>query len=265
VCGSSFRPTTSIGGASSTGCGRATTATEHSGRRPPRFALIVCGLAVACLLAAAAAAGEWHRIVLGQSVDGRPIVAFVGGDPAAPRRVLVVGCIHGNEPAGTAIASVLTSLRVPAGVELWVIPDLNPDGVAAGTRGNAHGVDLNRNFPWHWQHLAGLHYSGTKPLSEPESKIASRLILRVRPVIAIWFHQHRDLVDESGGSVAVERRFASLVHLRLMRLPQYPGSAVSWQNAQLPGTTAFVVELPAGPVSAHSARVYAAAVLKVSQ
>ena len=217
------------------------------------------------MLAQAAAAGGWHRVVLGRSVDGRAIAAFVGGDPSATRRVLVVGCIHGNETAGTAITTVLTSLRVPAGVQLWVIPFLNPDGAAAGTRGNAHGVDLNRNFPWHWQHLSGIHYSGPKPLSEPESRIAYHLILRVKPVVAIWFHQHLDLVDESGGNAAVERRFAALVHLRLIRLAHDPGSAVSWQNAQLHGTTAFVVELPAGRLPANSARMFAAAVLKVAE
>jgi protein MpaA len=225
-----------------------------------------CTLAVAGMLAVSgSASGGWHRLVLGHSVDGRSIVAFLGGDASASRHVLVVGCIHGNEPAGTAVTSMLTSLRVPAGVELWVIPYLNPDGAAAGTRGNAHGVDLNRNFPWHWQHLTGVYYSGPKPLSEPESKIAYRLILRLKPVVAIWFHQHLDLVDESGGNIAVERRFASLVHLRLMRLAHYPGSVVSWQNAKLHGTTAFVVELPAGPLTADSARMYAAAVLKVAQ
>jgi protein MpaA len=225
-----------------------------------------CVLAAAGMLAVAgSASGGWQRLLLGRSVDGRPIVAFVGGDPSAKRHVLVVGYIHGNEPAGTAITTVLTSLPVPAGVRLWVIPTLNPDGGAAGTRGNAHGVDLNRNFPWHWQHLTGVYYAGTKPLSEPESKIAYRLILRLKPVVAIWFHQHLDLVDVSGGSAAVERRFASLVHLRLMRLPHYPGSVVSWQNAQLRGTTAFVVELPPGPLTADAARLYAAAVLKVAR
>ena len=231
-----------------------------------RLGIMACALGAVCLLAGAAdAAGGWHRVVLGRSVEGRAIVAFVGGDASASRHVLVVGCIHGNEPAGTAVTTLLTTLRVPADVELWVIPYLNPDGAAAATRGNAHGVDLNRNFPWHWHHLTGVYYSGPKPLSEPESQIAYRLILRVKPVVAIWFHQHLDLVDESGGSVAVERQFASLVHLRLIRLAQYPGSVVSWQNARFRGTTAFVVELPPGPLSANSARTYAAAVLKVAR
>jgi protein MpaA len=232
-----------------------------------RVGIIACTFAIAGTLAGGGfpATGGWHRLVLGHSIDGRPIVAFVGGDASAKRHVLVVGYIHGNERAGTAITTVLRSLRVPAGVELWVIPTLNPDGGAADTRGNAHGVDLNRNFPWHWQHLTAVYYSGTKPLSEPESKIAYRLILRVKPVVAIWFHQHLDLVDASGGNIAVERRFASLVHLRLMKLTEYPGSVVSWQNAKLHGTTAFVVELPAGPLTADSARMYAAAVMKVAQ
>ncbi len=231
-----------------------------------RVGINACALVAAGVLAgAASASGGWHRTVLGLSVDGRPIVAFAGGDPAATRRVLVVGCIHGNEPAGTAVTTELRSLRVPAGVELWVIPYLNPDGAAAATRGNAHGVDLNRNFPWHWQHLTGLYYSGPKPLSEPESRIAYHLILRLRPAVSIWFHQHGSLVDVSGGSLAVERQFAALVHLRLIRLAHYPGSVVTWQDTRLPGTTAFVVELPPGKLSADSARMYAAAVLKVAR
>ena len=94
-----------------------------------------------------------HEIVLGRSEHGRPILAWELGDPTAKRRVLVVGCIHGNEPAGIAIADAVARGRVPAGTDVWVVPDLNPDGVAAGTRQNARGVDLNRNFPYRWQPL----------------------------------------------------------------------------------------------------------------
>jgi hypothetical protein len=32
-------------------------------------------------------------------------------------------------------------------VEIWVMPMMNPDGNTAGSRYNAHGVDLNRDFP----------------------------------------------------------------------------------------------------------------------
>jgi protein MpaA len=189
-----------------------------------------------------------RRMVIGHSVRGRAIVATALGDPDASRRLLVVGCIHGNESAGTAIARRVVSGEPPRQAMLWVIEDLNPDGVAAGTRQNADGVDLNRNFPWRWRHLGrrgALQYSGRRPLSEPESRIARALILRVRPRVTIWFHQPLGLVDESGGALRVERRYARLTGMPLRRLTRYPGSAAGWQNHRLPKSTAFVVELPA--------------------
>ena len=204
-----------------------------------------------------------RSVVLGHSVQGRPIRAFEVGDPASQRRILVVGCIHGNEPAGIAIANALARGRAAAGADLWIVPDLNPDGVAAATRQNANRVDLNRNFPWQWRPLGppgSTFYAGPRALSEPESQIAERLVLRVRPQVSIWFHQHLDVVDESGGDVRIERRFASLVRLPLRRLSRYPGSATSWENSTLPGTTSFVVELPAGRVSPGSVGVFTRAI-----
>jgi protein MpaA len=227
---------------------------------------------LAILLAQAAAGGAAagdsagrRQLLLGRSVDGRPIVAIETGDFDAAARLLVVGCIHGNEPAGIAIADRLWQSAPPRGVDLWIVPVLNPDGVAARTRGNAHGVDLNRNFPWRWQRLSGVFYSGAAPLSEPESGIAVRLIRRARPGISIWFHQHMDLVDDSGGNVTVERRFAALVGLPLHRLATKPGSVVGWENHTHPGTTAFVVELPAGALPNRAVRRYARAVLAVGR
>jgi hypothetical protein len=95
----------------------------------------------------AAPAVASRRVVIRHSVRGRTIVAHVLGPDAAPRKLLLVGCIHGNECAGIAILSALARRRVPAGVQLWLVPEMNPDGTAAGTRQNADGVDLNRNFP----------------------------------------------------------------------------------------------------------------------
>lgn len=198
--------------------------------------------------------------VLGRSVRGRPIEVVVRGDPDSPRRDLVVGCIHGNELAGIAIARLLASSAAPRETALLIVLDANPDGVAAGTRTNAHGVDLNRNFPWRWRREppGGAHYTGPRPLSEPESRLLARLIERVRPTVTIWFHQALRVVDESGGNVTLERRYATLVGLPLRRLPRYPGGATDWQNARFPHTTAFVVELPA-TVSPQADRVYARA------
>ena len=102
--------------------------------------------------------------MLGRSWQGRPIEAIEVGQPTGTP-VLVVGVIHGNETAGIAIAHALERLS-PRGLDLWIVPDLNPDGVAAGTRQNAHGVDLNRNFPWRWRPMGGVYESGPHPLSE---------------------------------------------------------------------------------------------------
>jgi protein MpaA len=189
-----------------------------------------------------ASAGE--RTVIGHSVRGRPITATLKGDATAPERVLVIGCVHGDEPAGIRVARRLTAGGSVRNAAIWVVPSLNPDGMAAGTRGNAHGVDLNRNFPFDWQPLGGLEYSGAHPLSEPEARTARRLILRLQPDITIWFHQPFGLIDRSGGDPLIERRFSELAGLPLVGLRRYPGSASSWQNHALPESTAFVVELP---------------------
>jgi protein MpaA len=204
-------------------------------------------------------------VMLGRSVDGRPITAVETGDFDSARRTLVVGCIHGNEQAGIAIAERLARATPPSELDLWIVPVLNPDGVAAHTRQNAHHVDLNRNFPWRWQPLGGYFYSGPHPLSEPESRIAYRLVSRLRPQLAVWFHQHLDVVDESGGSVAVERRFAELTGLALTRLTREPGSAVEWEDHRVPSGTAFVVELPAGTLDDKSVTRFAHAILASSR
>src|SRR3954471_2248373 len=97
---------------------------------------------------AAATAAVAPAQTIGRSVQGRAIRARLVGDPGAPTKVLVVGCIHGNETAGEAVTRRLRRLSPPAGVALWLVDEFNPDGCAADTRQNAHGVDLNRNFPY---------------------------------------------------------------------------------------------------------------------
>jgi protein MpaA len=207
-----------------------------------------------------------RRLVLGHSVDHRPITAIERGDPDSPRRALVVGSIHGNEPAGIAIARALATAAVPPEVDLWVVPDLNPDGVAVSTRVNADGVDLNRNFPYQWKPIGApgsIHYSGPRPLSEPESRVLATLLRSVRPTLGIWYHQALAVVDTSQGPLAAQRRYAAATGLPLQRLPDYPGSAVGFED-HLFGPTAFVVELPAGTLTPTQTRRHASTVLAIA-
>ena len=210
-----------------------------------------------------AAATVDRRLLLGRSALGRPIYAVERGNPAAARRVLVVGCIHGTEYAGVGVTRFLERGPSPRGTLLWIVPDLNPDGVAAGIRTNGRGVDLNRNFPSQWRPIGirgDPQYSGPRPLSEPETRLIRRLILRVRPVLSIWYHQPQDVVRAWGQSIPAARRYARLAHapFRAIRWPS--GTAANWQNHRFPGTSSFVVEFAGGPIPQAVIRNHAAAV-----
>jgi protein MpaA len=178
--------------------------------------------------------------------------------------VLVIGCIHGNETAGIAVARALERLA-PRDLDLWIVPELNPDGVAHGTRQNAHGVDLNRNFPVRWRPLDGVYESGPRPLSEREARIAHTLILRLHPHVTIWFHQHLDMVWASGGDRRIEKAFARVSGLPYHPMPQLAGTSVTWQNNDVAGTTAFAAELPAGEPSPAAIARYVRAVLAAAR
>jgi murein peptide amidase A len=243
---------------------------EVLGLRAPRVLgrSIALGAVVAITvlgsISASAAPTVDGRELLGESSEGRPIRVFHRGDPDEIR-VLVVGCIHGDECAGVRIARRLRSGRPRPFLDLWILPSLNPDGRAAHTRQNARGVDLNRNFPYRWRRgPRGRYYPGRRPASERETRIAMRLILRIEPDITIWFHQPLALVDASG-DVTVERRYARLVGLPLVRLGRLHGTATSWQKHVLRGTEGFVVELPGGVMRPRGARRFANAVYRLAR
>jgi protein MpaA len=187
-------------------------------------------------------------LVIGHSVLGRPIRAYEVGNPKSPDKVLVVGCIHGDESAGVPIASQLRRERPT--FDLWVIPTSNPDGCARGTRANANGVDLNRDF-----------YRRT----QPETRAVAAFVRRIRPRVSIWFHQHQDLVRAWGQSVPAARRYAQLSGLRFRAIRWPDGSASNWQNHAFPGTSSFVVELPPGRLSAAAVTRHVRAVLQLAK
>lgn len=148
-----------------------------------------------------------HRVI-GYSVEHRPIIAWHVGDPSAGRPKLIIGQIHGDEHAGVRLTrSILRGTARVVGVNLWIIPTMNPDGDARHTRQNAHGVDLNRNWPANWAHLTGEYYSGPRPLSEPETRVVRTFILDVRPRYVVVLHQPLLGVDSDAGSGPAYRSF----------------------------------------------------------
>jgi protein MpaA len=202
-----------------------------------------------------------RRVVIGRSVRGRAINAFQLGTPRLARRVLVVGCIHGDEHAGLEVTRRLISRARAHGASLWVVPNLNPDGLAGRSRYNARGVDLNRNFPSEWERLG---VSGPHALSEPETQAAVRLIRRLRPAVTIWFHQPQRVVRAWGRSRDIARRYAQLAGARFRAIRWPPGSGPNWQNQRLRARS-FVVELRPGQLPSRSADRHAQAVVDIAR
>jgi len=182
---------------------------------------------------------------------------------------MVVGVIHGNETAGLPIVRRLRHIPSRPHVKYFTVLKLNPDGVARDTRQNAHGVDLNRNFPRGWQAQGdpgSTYYSGPSPASEPETRAGMRLIRRVRPDVTIWYHQHLNIVDHSrGSSRRIVHRYAHVARMHLDRIPLLPGTATRWENSKWPADNAFVVELPAGSLSHRAVRRHVRAVKAVGR
>ena len=162
----------------------------------------------------------------------------------------------------------LRKMPLPAGVHLWLVPTVNPDGLAAGTRQNAHGVDLNRNWPVAWVHNGvpwDGYYSGPRPMSEPENRAMRAFILRVKPALTIWYHQPLDVVYGSDPHVAELKRYARLTGLPYRRLVAPRGAATRWERKHFPRGSHFVVEFPAGSIPPATARRHAAAVVALAR
>jgi len=130
---------------------------------------------------------------LGKTVKGRDIMAAVYG--SGPKRVLILGGIHGDEPHTTVLArSLAVNINretLPPDLTLVIVPDVNPDGLMASTRVNANGVDINRNFPsktWRSDYTEQKRYPGAQPSSEPETRAILALLERYPPHLVVTLH-----------------------------------------------------------------------------
>jgi len=176
----------------------------------------------------------------GKSVAGIPLEVYLPESGGA--EVLILAAIHGDEAETTVVVS--EALRCLPGGELRAAVILcgNPDGMLRGTRGNARGVDLNRNFPTsNWRNEPVFYKSrandardialspGVTPASEPETTALLALIERVRPRAVISLHSALACVDDSGAS-PLGRQLADRCALPFLTEIGYPtpGSMGTW-------------------------------------
>jgi protein MpaA len=172
----------------------------------------------------------------GKSVWGRPFYQRDVISPNAQLKVLVIGGIHGDELSSSALVLhwIQQASQTPSNVHWRFIPLINPDGLLLDnpTRTNAHGVDLNRNFPTpNWDKEAPYYwkdrtkndprrYPGVKPLSEPESRWIHDEMARWKPNLIVSVHAPYGVLDFDGPTVAPQR----LGRLYLDQVGIFPGS-----------------------------------------
>lgn len=135
---------------------------------------------------------QWEQI--GMSVRGKPIQAMTLGH--GPKRIYVVGGLHGDEPEGPRVAAklpaaLLRDLSGTAGerATVRIVRDVNPDGTALKRRGNTRGTDLNRNFPtrdFNPESLPGRR-QGLRPASELEITALVADLKAFKPDVVLVF------------------------------------------------------------------------------
>jgi protein MpaA len=162
--------------------------------------------------------------------------------PAGACKLLIFAGIHGEEPETTyALSRALRQLSDPS-PHCAVVLCANPDGTIRGTRGNARGVDLNRNFPTQdWRPGTVTHRStiqdpsdillstGSHAGSEPETRALISLIDELRPNAVIAIHAPLACIDDADAS-RLGQRLARRTNLPFVRDVGYatPGSFGTW-------------------------------------
>ena len=185
-----------------------------------------------------------HYRLAGRSVRGRPIMAQILGEGSDT--TLIMSTIHGSEAAGTPLVEELADYlrqhhQLLEGRRVVLLPVANPDGMAAGTRENIRGIDLNRNFQA--GNRINNETNGLRPLSEPESRAIQTVIQQYSPDRIVSIHQPLNCVDYDGPARALAARMAQYCDLPVKKLGAKPGSLGAYAGESL-GVPTITLELP---------------------
>jgi murein peptide amidase A len=166
---------------------------------------------------------------------------------------LIFAGIHGDEPASVE-AMLELAVRMEGEKDppsLFLVPVVNPDGIARGTKNSARDVDLNRNFParsFATTHAPG-YFPGPAPLSEPETQILAGIVDGgIRGAVAV--HAPLACVNYDGPAAAWAEAVAAACGWPARGDIGYPtpGSFGSWLGLDR-GLPVLTLELPAGPLA----------------
>jgi protein MpaA len=206
----------------------------------------------------------WRVEEFGRSRDGVPLRVFLpqGDGPIAG---LLTAAQHGEE-ADTALLARRLLERVPGDESRWaIVPVLNPDGLLNGTRQNAAGVDLNRNFPastWRSEpsrtyppgiardlrtspNRTNISSPGTHAGSEPETQAQMALVERLRPGLVVDLHSPLELILVRGEAPrGVTERLAGAAGLPVERDldSPCPGAFDDWLTEQRVPALVYEIE-----------------------
>jgi protein MpaA len=152
--------------------------------------------------------------LFGKSVNGLAIsghrFGFQSETSQKKKHMLVLGGVHGDEVEGVVLANALLAALLQndsIDFQMTLVPSFNIDGVLAKTRGNANGVDLNRNLPtkdWSPEATTPRYQPGPSPLSEAENKALVEFIDNEKPNFILSLHSWKPLLninDPEGSSV----------------------------------------------------------------
>ena len=201
----------------------------------------------------------WPPSTYGRSNLGTSLEVW---KPKGDCKLLIHAGIHGEEAETTIALSRALRLLTEPSPNCAVVLAANPDGLNRGTRGNARGVDLNRNFPTtDWKPNPVEHRStlddprdvklspGSGRASEAETRALIRLIGELQPENAVALHAPLACIDDAKqGPLA--HWFAERTGLELVGDVGYatPGSFGTWGGEQ--GIGVITYEFPLTTIDA---------------